>query len=196
MPEMRVAVDGLTDGMGHALNIRSDGAVVTSAIPDGAQPYSAMVFEAPGVVAANNFLSVFNPVGSGKNYTVLLFRVYPYAGGAATTTNSMAAWRISSATGGTLRNNATDTSKFDTQQPNSTAEVRVGNPTVTLVGSQPVAAIPPAITAAAAGIGSATSVEPPSGTLFRIRPGEGVVVRTAGGDVDQMWTLSLTWYEL
>lgn len=195
MPELKVSVEGITDGHGDSLAIKSDGTLVTSAIPEGALPYSAMVFEAPGVVAANNFMSVFNPLGSGKLYTVLLYRVYPYAGGAGTATNSMAAWRISSASGGTLRNNATDVSKFDTAQPNSTAEVRVGNPTVVLVGSNPVAAIPPAITSAGAGISSSASVEPPSGTLFRIRPGEGVVARTAAGDVDQIFTVVVTWYE-
>lgn len=195
MAEMKVAVDSLTDSHGNQLNIHSDGSIATTTIPEGALPYSALVLEAPGVVAANNFLSIFNPAGSGRLFTVLLYRVYPYAGAASTATNSMAAWRTSAASGGTLRSNATDVSKFDTAQLNSVAEVRVGNPTVTLVNTVPVAAVPPAITAAGAGVGPAVSVEPPSGALFRIRPGEGVVARTAAGDVDQLWTLSISWYE-
>lgn len=195
MGEMRVTVDSMTDSHGNQLNIHSDGSVSTTSIPEGALAYSAMVFEAPGVVAANNFLSIFNPASSGKLITVLLYRVYPYSGAAASATNSMAAWRTSAASGGTLRNNSTDLAKFDTTQPNSIAEVRHGNPTCTLVNTFPVAAIPPAITAAGAGVGTAGSVEPPSGTFFRIRPGEGVVARTAGGDVDQVWTIAISWYE-
>lgn len=195
MSEMRVAVDSLTDSHGNQLNIHADGSISTTTVPEGALPYSALLLEAPGVVAANNFLSLFNPASSGKLITILLYRVYPYSGGAASATASMAAWRISAASGGTLRNNSTDIAKFDTTQPNSIAEIRTGNPTVTLVNTVPVSAVPPAITAAGAGIGAAVSVEPPSGTLFRIRPGEGVVARTSAGDVDQVWTLSFSWYE-
>lgn len=194
MPEMRVGVEGLSDGSGHALSIHSDGSLTTTPIPEGALPYSAMVFEAPGVVAANNFLSVFNPVGSGKLVTVLLYRVYPYASSATTATNSMAAWRTSAASGGTLRNNLTEVAKFDTAEPNSVCEVRHGNPTVTLVGTNPVASIPPAITTGAGG-GSGVAVEPPGGATFRVRPGEGVVARTAAGNVNQLWTVVISWYE-
>lgn len=191
MAEQRIAIE---DRTGDQLNVHPDGSITTTPIPEGALPYSTMVFEAPGVVAANNFLSVFNPSGSGKLITVLLYRVYPYANGATTATNSMAAWRVSAASGGTLRNNATDVAKFDTAEPNSIAEVRVNNPTVTLVGTNPVSAIPPAVTTGA-GSGASAAVEPPGGATFRIRPGEGVVARTAAGNVNQIWTVTISWYE-
>lgn len=194
MSEMRVGVDSLADSTGDTLNVHPDGSITTTPIPENALPYSTMVFEAPGVVAANNFLSVFNPVGSGKLVTILLYRVYPYAAGATTATSSMAAWRTSAASGGTLRTNSTDVAKFDTAEPNSITEVRVGNPTCTLVGSNPVAAIPPAITTGAGG-GSGVAVEPPGGATFRVRPGEGVVARTAAGNVNQLWTVVISWYE-
>src|SRR6478752_4988367 len=45
--------------------------------------------DAPGVVAANNFLSIFNPAGSGKNITAYQVIVNPWAAAAATTDVSM-----------------------------------------------------------------------------------------------------------
>lgn len=157
--------------------------------------YTTLIRNTLGVVAANNFLSVFNPVGSGKNLVVAQFVCFPYATAAATPTDNMEVWRTSAASVGTLLA-AANIGKFDTAQANSVAEVRTGNPTTTLVGTVPVLAVPPAVTSAAGGVSSTVSIIPPSGSLFTCRPGEGVVARTPAGSVGQTWSLGFSWAEI
>lgn len=157
--------------------------------------YTTLIRNAPGVVAANNFLSVFNPIGSGKNLAFAQFVCYPYATGAAAPTDNMEVWRTSAASVGTLLA-AANISKFVTTQPNSVAEVRTGNPTVTLTGTVPALAVPPAVTAAAGGVSATTSIIPPQGSFFTCLPGEGLVARTPAGVVNQIWSLGFSWAEV
>jgi len=193
MPEMRV---GISDEAGDKLAIRSDGSITISTVPEGALPYTTVLEEASVVATANNYLSLFNPVGSGKLVTIAQFTAFPYATAAANTTINMDVWRATAISGGTQLA-AANISKFDTAQANSITEVRTGNPTATLTGTVPVLAIPPALTAAGAGVSANVVIIPPSSALFVCRPGEGVVVRmAAGGDTDQRWTLGFAWLEI
>lgn len=162
-------------------------------LPAGVNLYTTLITDVVGVVAANNFLSIFNPLGSGKTFTFYQFVAFPYAGGATSATNSMSVFRATSISAGTQRA-AADIGKFITTQPNSVAEVRTGNPTATLA-NVPILAVPPAITAAAAGVSAVASITPPSGASFICLPGEGVVARTTAGDVDQIWDLGFVWSE-
>jgi hypothetical protein len=157
--------------------------------------YTTLIEDVTGVVAANNFLSIFNPLGSGKSLVIAQFTCFPYATAAAAPTVNMDVFRTSAASAGTLLA-AANISKFDTTQANSIAEVRTGNPTVTTVGTVPVVAVPPAITAAAGGVSSTVIIVPPSGALFLVRPGEGIVARTASGSVGQKWSLGFSWSEI
>jgi hypothetical protein len=184
----------LSDVSGHNLTIRSDGSLTTNTIPEGAQPYTTLIHNTLGVVAANNFLSIFNPVGSGKTITIVQFICFPYATAAAAPTDNMQVWRTTAASVGTLLA-AANINKFATAQPNSIAEVRTGNPTVTLLGTVPVLAIPPAVTAAAGGVSSTSNIVPPTGALFTCVPGEGIVARTPAGSVGQTWSLGFSWLE-
>lgn len=192
MPEMRV---GISDNSGHSLTIRSDGSLTTNDIPEGALPYTTLIKNTLGVVAANNFLSIFNPVGSGKNLYFTRFVCFPYATAATTPTDNMEVWRTSAASAGTQLA-AANISKYDTTQANSIADVRTGNPTNTLVGTVPILAIPPAITSAASGVSSTINIVPPSGTFLVAHPGEGLVARTPAGAVGQVWSLGFSWLEL
>lgn len=185
----------LSDPFGHNLTIRSDGSLTTTDVPEGALPYTTLINNVLGVVAANNFLSIFNPVGSGKTITLARFICYPYATAAATPTDNMQVWRTTAASVGTLLA-AANIGKFDTTQPNSIAEVRTGNPTTTLLGTVPVLSVPPAVTSAAGGVSSTTNINPPTGVLFTCRPGEGIVARTPAGSVGQVWSLGFAWFEL
>lgn len=157
--------------------------------------YTTLIRNALGVVAANNFLSIFNPVGSGKTLMIAQFVCYPYATAAATPTDNMEVWRTTAASAGTLLA-AANVNKFDTAQPNSIAECRTGNPTLTLLGTLPVIAVPPAVTSAAGGVSATTNIIPPSGTLFKCSPGEGVAARTPAGSVGQTWSLGFSWAEV
>jgi hypothetical protein len=205
MAELQVRIDGaastaapmtIQDATGDKLSVRSDGAITVSSIPEGALPYTTLIEDTAVVATANNYLSVFNPLGSGKNVTFAQFTAFPYATAASTATVNMDVWRTTAASGGTLLA-AANINKFDTAQTNSVMEVRTANPTCTLLGTLPVLAIPPAITSAGAGVSATVAIIPPSASLFVCHPGEGVVVRmAAGGDVDERWSLGFTWLEI
>lgn len=196
MAEMRIAIEGLADSTGDSLRIRSDGALTVSTIPEGSLVYTTLIEDAAVVATANNYLSIFNPVGSGKNFTFAQFTAFPYATAATGPTINMEVWRTSAASGGTLLA-AANINKFDTQQQNSLAEVRTANPTATLIGTLPILAVPPAITSSGTGVSASVAIIPPNSTLFVCHPGEGVVVRMpAGGDVDERWSLGFTWLEM
>lgn len=192
MAEQAVRIQDLS---GHNLSIRNDGSITVSTMPEGALPYTTLIEDAAVVTTANNYLSLYNPVGSGKDLTISQFVCFPYATAATGPTINMDVWRATAISGGTQLA-AANINRFDTNQPNPVAEVRTGNPAATLTGTVPVIAIPPAITSAGAGVTATISIIPPSGSLFTCHPGEGVVVRmAAGGDVDERWSLGFTWLE-
>jgi hypothetical protein len=164
------------------------------AAPVGAKFYLHGMADVPGVVTANNFLSIFNPVGSGKTVIFYQLILTPWATGAATVTTSMNIFRTTAASAGTLIA-ASAVNRFVTTDPSPVAQVRVGNPTVTTVGTT-LLGLPPAVTTAGAGVGASNSVAIPSGAGFICLPGEGVVYSTAAGDVDQLWNINVTWAEL
>lgn len=197
MAELTVRMEGLTPtstgGMTVA-NTNTTPIYTTPGMPPGLSLYTTLIGEAPGVVAANNFMSIFNPAASGKIFIFYQFVCFPYAGAASTATANMNVHRVTAASGGSLRA-ASDINKFITSQANSVAEVRTGNPTVTILGTVPFLAIPPAITSAGSGVSATVNIIPPSGAVFHVLPGEGVVARTTAGDVDQLWSLGFTWGE-
>ena len=164
------------------------------AAPAGAKFYLHGMADVPGVVLGNSFLSIFNPVGSGKTVIFYQLILSPWATGAATVTTSMNIFRTTAASAGTLIA-ASAVNRFVTSDPNPVAQVRVGNPTVTAVGTT-LLGLPPAVTTVGAGVGATSSVSVPSGAGFVCQPGEGVVYTTAAGDVDQLWNINVTWAEL
>lgn len=185
---------------------------VTS-VPSGTQAISGMVTTMPTVPAGTNFytiafsaiagqtgtpynfLSLFNPVGSGKTITVQASLIIPWATAAATSTNSMETFRTTAASGGTLTS-AANIGKFSTASPNPIAEARTANPTITVVGGT-LGGIPPAITSAGSGLSGIGNIGIPQGSSFTLLAGEGVCMRqVVAGDVDQLWNLGYIWTEL
>lgn len=153
--------------------------------------YGFSLHDLPGVVAANNFLSVFNPLASGKNLYLIQSVISRYSIGDATSGNSLIIYRTTAASAGTLQA-ASTISKGDSTDPSAVAEVRIGNPTTTL-GAELVAYGPPTgqdSTPRSDQI-TANSVVP-----FIIAPGEGIVYRTLAGDVDQRWNIAQFWLEI
>jgi hypothetical protein len=150
----------------------------------------------PGVVAANNFISLFNPSGSGKNVSLGAAYVSSFCIAAALTPAPMNGFRITAASAGTLQTNSTAVTKFQTSMPTSVCEIRTGNPTCT-IGAQ-IFNASPAVAGGANGtstvqnIAAAPAVYPP----FVLVPGEGVVLRTTAGLVNTLWNLSIVWAEL
>lgn len=155
--------------------------------------YVFSISDVVGVVTAQNHLSLFNPVGSGR--TLIFGGVFISSFTVASitlTANSLRGFRITSASGGTLQTNSTALAKFQTSQPAALAEVRTGNPTVT-TGAAMFAAplqVGNSVTSPAQAI-----LAPPGSGAFTMAEGEGVVLQTATGDVDSRWNMSFVWAE-
>ena len=146
----------------------------------------------PGVVAANNFLSIFNPVASGKTIVFVGGSVSSYIGGGGNATEvSCIAYRTTAASAGTLQA-ASAICKLQTAFPNAVAEVRIANPTATTGAAW--FAIPPPIQPSTSGF--IYALQPPSGSGSIVMvPGEGIVLRSTSGDTDIQWNFNVVWGE-
>lgn len=182
----------ITDRDGDYLKIFADGGILTHMAPESYQFYIHTIYDVPGVVAPNNFLSVFNPSGSGKNVIFYQAEIASYSNGATAVGVSMTATRITAASGGTLVA-ASNVARFATAWANPVAEVRTGNPTVTTSGLTLNAWVPPLSTGV--GAGSTAYTTPPPGAGFVCTPGQGIVFNTQSGDTDQAWKINVVWAE-
>lgn len=179
---------------GQPVGVSGTVAAYTVSNPATTGTYEFSIADVPGVVAANNFLSLFNPVGSGKTISFTGAFISSHVIAAVTNPSSLRAFRVTAASGGTLATNTTDVVKFATSQPTSIAQVRTANPTVTL---GPAFFSSPPIEAAAK-TSSATVhsvILPPGSTQFLLAPGEGLVLQTTVGDTNQRWNFGIVWNE-
>lgn len=146
-----------------------------------------------GVAAANNYLSLANPTGSGK---LLYFGgafISCVTAGGSTTTSPMRGYRATLISAGTLQPDST-VGKFISSSPDPVAEIRVGNPTATL-GAALFNSPPPL----SAGNGTTPVHQvpiPPNSGPFVLAEGEGIVLREEVGDTDLRWNLSVVWAEV
>jgi hypothetical protein len=154
--------------------------------------YQFSAQDMPGVVAANNFLSLFNPLASGVNVVIIGGVVGNYLiTGATNARFSLQIARVTTAAGGVLQGAAT-IAKGVTAYPAAMAEVRLSNPAVTL--GPVLTAVPPPVSPNFA-FRTVLSVAEAAAPLLLV-PGEGVVARTAGGDTDQTWNVQVQWAEM
>lgn len=158
--------------------------------------YDYTIADVAGVVATNNFMSIFNPVASGRTIIIVGVFVSSTASGGTSITAPMRGFRVTTATGGTLATNSTDICKLQTSAPTAAVEIRIGNPTVTL--GPPFFNSPPTISASVGSTAVHVITVPPSpaATTFTLAPGEGIVLQTLSGDVDQRWNLGVVWSEI
>lgn len=191
--ENTVRIDGSTTINTNPVTTASTPIFTTPGAPPGQNFYFHALVDLPGVVAANNYLSFFNPVGSGKISIAYQATVLPWAGGATSADASMTVTRTTAASAGTLVA-ASAVNRLVTTTPNPVTEVRTGNPTVTTTGT-PLIGFPPAITAAAAGVSSSAITVSPPGAGFVMLPGQGIVFSAALGDTDQRWDIQFIWAE-
>lgn len=156
--------------------------------------YSYHRIDQPGVVAANTFISLLNPAGSGKVMLVIRGDVDAYAVGSSQTANSMHALSITAASGGTLLA-ASSVFRLRSDWPDSAVEVRHSNPSVTAPTGLPVSYWPPPITSGTGGNISRNVVTPIAGGV-PFFPGEGLSFRTSAGNTNQRWNFSFIWAEV
>jgi|SRR5678816_4273645 len=153
--------------------------------------YGYLMTDAPGVVAANVFVSAFNPVGSGKVMTLIGATISSYVtSGGASSRISLVGSRITAASGGSLQA-ASAITKFKSSYANSIAEVRIGNPTITLGNG--IIAFPPPVGANTAYINDRITASPGAG--ITLAPGEGVAFRTSAGEITQTFNIAFSWVE-
>jgi len=199
MAEQTVRIDGtVTTSPTGTQNVAVTGLplstyTVQNPALDGAYVYSQA--EVAGVVAANNFMTLTNPAGSGKIIVFAGAFISSFiVGDTGATITSMRGYRASVVSGGTLQP-ASAIGKFQTSQPNPVGEIRTGSVTATL--GTALFNSPPYIGAAKSSSPFVHQVPiPPQGGLFTLMEGESMVLRTEVGDVDTRWNLSLAWGEI
>lgn len=194
MAQLNVNVDNPVSG---PANIAITGQPISQyAVPNPAIT-GTYVFSIPslaGAVGANTFVTLFNPVGSGKNVSFAAAFISTAASAAAGSTVPMRGYRIAAApTGGTVQA-ASAIAKFNSASADSVAEIRTANPTVTLGAA--LWNTPPAITSGAGGGQFVHEVDTPAGSPpFLLVPGEGIAINTSAGDADQVWNITIVWTE-
>lgn len=152
--------------------------------------YDFSMADEPGTVAAKNFVSLFNPVGSGR--LMILGGIFTSSAATATDTDprTLRGWRTTAASGGDLES-VSDIAKFDTaSHPDPVAEVRTGNPTVTLGAA--ILNHPAPIDKRSS---SVTQTLGFPNAPFRFYPGQGFVMRMDAGVTTLFWNISLVWVE-
>lgn len=148
----------------------------------------------PGVVAANNFLALTNPTGSGKTILVAGVFISQVTVGAVASVDPMRGYLATGVSGGTVVT-ASAIGKVRSTMPNPVAEVRIGNPAATTGAAWFNS---PTLQATGASTSSFIHQVPatiPAGTITLL-PGESTVLRTATGSVNTLWNLSIAWSEL
>lgn len=157
--------------------------------------YVYSMIDVPGVVAANNFLSIFNPANSGVVHFPLEVGFTCYAIASVQVPNSLALYRTTAASGGTAVA-AVDVHKFQTVLPDAKAALSINNPTATLLSNTPIVFKAPVASAGGGNSGTVTVVTPVPGPLaLALLPGEGLVFRTAAGSTNELWSIGYSWAE-
>ena len=144
-------------------------------------------------VAAKNFLTLFNPVGSARRMTVGAFFA-SYMTTVASPLYPMRGYRVSAEpTGGTLLATAS-ICKFDTQRFDPQAVVRSDG--VTATPGPALFNVTPGLVQGQNQSSTVEQVDAPAGfNPFVLYPGEGVVVRQDAGAPGHLWNLSILWRE-
>lgn len=147
-----------------------------------------------GVVAANNFVALNNPTGSGKIILIAGVFISQVTTGTVASTEALRGFLATGISGGTLQPSSA-IGKIRSTMPNSAGEIRTGNPSATLGAAWFNS---PTLQATGASTGSFIHQVPatiPAGSLTLL-PGEGTVLRTASGNVNTSWNISIAWSEI
>lgn len=149
----------------------------------------------PGVVAARNHLSLENPVGSGRVIVVAgVFISSVIVADVVATADPMRGWLATGLSGGTTEPTSS-IGKLRSTNPTPIGVIRSGGPAATLGASWFNS--PPLLGAAKQSSPFVHQIPATvAGGSLTLLPGEGTVLRTESGDVDQRWNLSIAWSEI
>ncbi len=145
------------------------------------------------LVTLKNFVTLWNPVGSGKVMSLGSFFI-SFMATVASPAYPMRGYRITvQPTGGTLAATS-EICAFDNKVFSPAAEIRYNNPTVSGVDGAIFNSPPGTVKDT---IGEIQQVDAPPGfNPFLVRPGEGVVMRQDIGAPGHYWNISIVWREL
>jgi hypothetical protein len=194
MAENRVMLDGMTPNLTYIGSSTNPLPVIQTANPQIDGTYVMSIANVAGTAAAQTFITLFNPVGSGKTVIVGGMFISTVAAAGTSATAPTRIHRISAAPTGGVVAVAANIFKFSTANPDAVSEIRTGNPTVVL--QAPASNTPPPVTTGAGGGQFVHEVDPPTGTTVLLAPGEGVAVHNSAGDTAQRWNISLAWAEI
>jgi len=193
MAEQRVLIEGMTPNLMYS-GSTNPLPVIQAADPNVTGIYTASIANVPGVVAANTFITLTNPAGSGRTLFMVAAFVSGVSDAASASTVPMRLYRlVGLPTGGTAFP-AANVFKLKTTDPTPFATVLTGNPTVTLgpAGSN----TPPPVTTGAGGANFIHEIVPPPPSLLQLNAGESVAFHTTAGTTAQKWNISITWAEI
>lgn len=155
--------------------------------------YIASITDVVGVVAANNYMALFNGAGTKLIIVTGIFISTYVTSGSSSARNSMQGQLITTATGGT--NAASTIAKFDSTMPAATGTLLTGNPTVTL-GNNVFNSPPPVNSSNGQYVHSVGDGVPVLAGALTLRANEGIVIRSAAGNAAQTWNISMVWSEI
>jgi hypothetical protein len=156
--------------------------------------YAVGLIDAPGVATTNVFASLFNPVGSGRLLAITNLIWGKYVATTATTAASMGFYKITAASAGTDSSTAiTPLNPFSAATAKSI--FRTGNPTVTL-GNILLQQAPPLSAGSFNNAPAITIAATTAAGALLLSEGEGIAIRTASGDVNQRWNVTIGFLEL
>lgn len=155
--------------------------------------YSFGLLDAPGTVGAQNYVSLFNPVGSGVTVYVVDYIANSYVITTDATNGSAALYKTSAASGGV--NSSSSINKLNSSSQAPRCVVLTGNPTVTPTTF--LLATPPPLGAGSFN-GNATEFITASGLSGAqvLQSGEGLVITQASANVNQRWNFTIGWTEI
>lgn len=148
----------------------------------------------PGVVAANNFIALTNPVGSTKLVVLAGVFISQVTIGAVSATAPMRGFLAGAASGGSLEA-ASTIGKVRSTMPDAVGEIRVTNPTATLGAAWFNSPTLQATGASSSPLVHQIPAAVPAGSITLL-PGESTVLRTAAGSTNTLWNLSIAWSEI
>lgn len=195
MSDKRVVIEGMWEGSGlYSGTSLNPLPVMLSPNPGIKGAYIHSIANVPGTVAAQTFVTLFNPVGSGKLTIAAAVFISSAAVAGTTISTPVRVHRVSTApTGGVTAANA-DFFKLDTTDPNPSCVVKTGNPLAVL--EAPASNTPPPMTTGVAGGQFVHEIDLPSTLPVFLREGEGIAIHAASGDASQRWNISITWAEI
>lgn len=194
MAENRVTIEGMWSGDTYPGATTNPLPVLISGNPQVDGTYIYSIANVLGTALAQTLMTLFNPIGSGKNLIIGGAFVSTEAAAGTTATVPLRLHRLSAApTGGTLGLLA-EVFKLDTANPNPVGVIRYNNPSVVL---GPAAAnSPPPVTTGVSGGQFVHEIDLPSPAFVVLRPGEGIAAHVASGDTAQRWNLTFVWAEV